>query len=380
MRKRLTSGGGRRYRSRRASMLALRVCLWGCVVPATAQTGAEPPSAFVPARHEVVLGVAERVTVVAGFFGEGQVADIAALHVDGNGDRQLRLLAFADDGWQPVLETTLRSEVSFVDVANIEGRERLVAYGGGRLTWLDTDGTERALVDVPSDFRESARGEVLHVDITRDLNGDGRDDLAVPHGQGFQVLVQTSGGSFTEPLRIGPSAGLDRVYGADGYRYTPWEEGGRIHQMDYDLDDRDDLVFWNGDRFVVHLQTERGLFSPETRTFTTVIPFESDQIASLAAPAGIRSRRLDHMPEGESRGRVLHSLTDMDGDGATDLVVFELKGRACGRCTRRTRCTTVRRARVEAWSFRPNRAPSSSPRASSPESTGTTSTATARST
>lgn len=326
MKKRLTSGGERRYRSSRASMLALRVCLWGCVVPATTQAGTEPAPAFVPARHEVVLGVAERLTVVTGFFGEGRVADIAALHLDENGDRQLRLLAFSDGAWQPVLETTLRSEVSFVDVANIEGRDRLVAYGGGRLTWLDTDGTERALVDVPADFRESPRGEVLHVDITSDLNGDGRDDLAVPHGHGFQVLVQAGGGSFLEPLWIGPSTGLDRVYGADGYRYTPWEEGGRIHLMDYDLDGRGDLVFWDRDRFVVHLQTEHGLFSPEARTFTTGIAFDSDQIASLAAPAGIRTRRLDHMPEGESRGRVLHSLTDMDGDGVTDLVVFELKG------------------------------------------------------
>lgn len=326
MKRRLASSGGRRYRSSRASMLALRVCLWGCVVPAAAHADAGPAPAFVPARHEVLLAVAERLTVVTGFFEEGQVADIAALHVDGNGDRQLRLLAFADGDWQPVLETTLRSEVSFVDVANIEGRDRLVAYGGGRLTWLDADGTEQALVDVPSDFRESPRGEVLHVDITRDVNGDGRDDLVVPDGHGFHVLVQKGGGAFADPVTIGPANGLDRVYGADGYRYRPWEEGGRIHEMDYDLDGRADLLFWNGDHFVVHLQTEHGLFSPEARTFTTGIAFDSDQIASLAAPAGIRSRRLDHMPEGESRGRVLHSLTDMDGDGVTDLVVFELKG------------------------------------------------------
>ena len=326
MRKRLTSGGRKRCRSSRASMLALRVCLWGCVMPAAAPAGAGPPPAFVPARHEVVLGVAERLTLVTGFFGEGQVADIAALHIDGNGDRQLRLFAFADGEWQPVRETTLRSEVSFVDVANIEGRDRLVAYGGGRLTWLDSDLTERALVNLPSDFRVSPRREVLHVDITRDVNGDGRDDLAVPDGQGFHVLVQEDGGAFAGPVTVGPASGLDRVYGADGYRYRPWEEGGRVHLLDYDLDGRDDLVFWNGGHFVVHLQDESGLFLREAETFTTVVPFESDQIASLAAPEGIRRRRLDHMPEGESRGRVLHSLTDMDGDGVADLVVFELKG------------------------------------------------------
>ena len=106
----------------------------------------------------------------------------------------------------------------------------------------------------------------------------------------------------------------------------PWEEGGRIHQMDYDLDGRSDLVFWNDDHFVVHPQDERGLFDREATTFTTGVAFDSDQIASLAAPEGIRRRRLDHMPEGERTGRVLHSLTDMNGDGVADLVVFSLKG------------------------------------------------------
>lgn len=296
------------------------------LAPAGAQAGAEPP-AFVPARHDIVLGAAERLTVLTGFLSNGPVADLAALYIDGDGERQLRIFSLLDGDWSPVVETSLRRDLSFVDIANIDGRDRLVAYGSGLLTWFDPASVEeRELAAVTSDFKASPRREVLHVDIARDLNGDGRDDLAVPRGHGFEVLVQASGGSFSEPQRIGPSTGLDRVYGADGYRYTPWEEGGRIHEMDYDLDGRGDLLFWNGDHFVVHLQTEHGLFSPEARTFTTGIAFDSDQIASLAAPAGVRSRRLDHMPEGESRGRVLHSLTDMDGDGVTDLVVFELKG------------------------------------------------------
>ena len=333
MKKRPSSGGGKHYRSSRISWLALRICLSGCVMPALGHASSEPVPAFVPERHEVVVGAAERLTVLTGFLLDGPVANLAALHIDGDGDRRLRIFSFLDGDWSPAVEATLRRDVSFVDIANIDGRDRLIAYGGGRLTWFDpASGEERELVAVTSDFKASSRREVLHVDITRDLNGDGRDDLAVPHGHGFQVLVQasgsqTNGATFSEPLRIGPAAGLERVYGADGYRYTPWEEGGaRVHQMDYDLDDRDDLVFWNGDHFVVHLQGERGLFDREATTFTTGITFDSDQIASLAAPEGIRQRRLDHMPEGERTGRVLHSLTDMNGDGVTDLVVFSLKG------------------------------------------------------
>ncbi len=295
-------------------------------MPGFGHAGSEAVPAFVPERYEVVLGAADRLTVLTGFLSNGPVADLAVLGVDDGGDRRLRIFSFAGGDWSPAVEASLRRDVSFVDIANVGGRDRLVAYGGGWLTWFDpSSGEERELVAVTSDFRESPRREVLHVDISRDLNGDGRDDLAMPDGHGFQVLVQASDGSFSQPLRIGPSAGLEQVHG-DGYRHAPWEEGGRIHEMDYDLDGRGDLVFWNGDRFVVHLQDDNGLFLSEAERVSTGISFDSDQIVSLAAPEGIRRRRMDHMPEGESNGRVLHSLTDMNGDGVADLVVFSLKG------------------------------------------------------
>ena len=297
------------------------------MVPAAMHSGSEPVPAYAFERYEVAVGAAERQTVLTGFLSGGSVADVAAVYVDGNGDRRLRVFSFADGDWSAAAEATLRPEVIFVDVANIGGQDRLIAYGDGRLTWFDPESaTERYLVAVTSDFRESDRDEVLHVGMTRDLNGDGRDDLVMPHGHGFQVLVQMPGGRFADPIAVGPATGLDRVYGADGYRYRPWEEGGRIHEMDYDLDGRTDLVFWNDDHFAVHLQDDRGLFAAKaSTTFTTGIPFDSDQIASLAAPSGIRSRRRDNMPEGESSGRVLHSLTDMNGDGIADLVVFSLE-------------------------------------------------------
>ena len=85
--------------------------------------------------------------------------------------------------------------------------------------------------------------------------------------------------------------------------------------MDYNRDGRTDLVFWNEDHFEVHYQDERGLFFPEAETFTTDVAFDSDDLASLAAPHGIRRRRFDHNPTGALTGRVLHSLTDLNGDG-----------------------------------------------------------------
>ena len=145
------------------------------------------------------------------------------------------------------------------------------------------------------------------------MNGDQRDDLVVPDVDGFWVFVQMSDGAFADPVKIGPSTDMSRIYGADGYRYDPWSQS-RVHEVDYNRDGRRDLVFWNEDHFEVHHQDEHGLFTPKAETFTTDVTFDSDNSSLLAT--------------GDMTGRVLHSLSDMNDDGVADLVVFLLEGRS----------------------------------------------------
>lgn len=69
--------------------------------------------------------------------------------------------------------------------------------------------------------------------------------------------------------------------------------------------------------------------SPETilrQNLAPHIQFDSTDLAWLAAPEGVRNRRLDHEPEGKLTGRVLHAVRDFNGDGVVDLGIFELKG------------------------------------------------------
>ena len=61
-------------------------------------------------------------------------------------------------------------------------------------------------------------------------------------------------------------------------------------------------VFWNEDHFEVPTQDERKLFAAEAKTFTTDVVFESDQRSSLTT--------------GDMTGRVLRSLTEMQGSNA----------------------------------------------------------------
>ncbi|MXV75141.1 VCBS repeat-containing protein [Candidatus Poribacteria bacterium] len=284
----------------------------GLLGEAVEQTMPAAPE-FTFEQYEVKIGTAKRKTVLTGFLLDGDFAELAVLHIDENDSQHLRIYAFSDNTWVPKVDTTLRSEVLFVDVANVGGHDRLITYEQGRLNWFDPDlATERPLVGVASNFKPPRSGEIPHVDITRDVNGDARDDLVVPDSDGFWVFIQMSDGTFAEKVKIGPSTEMARIRGADGYRYDPWSQS-RVHEIDYDRDGRTDLAFWNEDHFKVHLQDERGLFTSRTKTFTTDVAFDSDRLSLLAA--------------GDMTGRVLHSLADLNGDGVADLVIFKLSGK-----------------------------------------------------
>ena len=297
------------------SILTLGVLLSGYLSLFGEEVEQTPPASveFTFDQYEIVIGSTKRQTVLTGFLLGGAIAEIAVVHIDENDNRHLRIYAFDDNTWASKFDTTLRPEVLFVDVANIGGCNRLITYGNGRLNWFDPDSEmERLLVSVTSNFTPPRKDEIPHVDVTRDVNADGRDDLVVPDSDGFYVFIQMSDGTFTDPVKLGPPTEMERIFGADGYRYDPWSQS-RIYEIDYDRDGRVDLAFWNEDHFEVHLQDKRGLFTPKAITFTTDVTFDSDRLASLTT--------------GNMTGKVLHSLADLNGDGIGDLVVFRLSGR-----------------------------------------------------
>ena len=308
------------------ALFVLATCLAGVLTPAVARPAGQIVPEFTFERQEIEIGSAPRQTVMTGFLSGGNVADVAVVNIDDHGNRRVRIYtyenetgspdshswSFENGSWSLKYDGSLRPGVSFVDMVRIGDRDRLITYEQGRLSALDPDSsTERELAAVISSFKPPRTDEIPHVDITRDVNGDGRDDLVVPGADGFLVFIQTGDGSFADPVEVGPPAVLDRIYGADGYRNDPWSQA-RIHKFDYNGDDRVDLVFWNQDRFEAHLQDERGMFTAEPVTFETGAAFDSDDLSYLST--------------GDMTGRVLHLFSDLNGDGVADLVVFSLDG------------------------------------------------------
>ena len=307
----------RHYRRSLFSILVFGVFLSGCMAASTEVV--DPPAAaqFTFEQYEVVTGSAKRQTVLTGFLLGGAIAELAVLNIDENDERRLRIYAFGDGTWVPRLDATARSR----SVVRRCGQHRRTRPGGH----LRARPPELVRSRIGNGTRAgggyfqlqpASQRRNPHVDVTRDVNGDDRDDLVVPDFDGFWVFIQMRDGAFADPVKLGPSTEMARIYGADGYRYNPWDQS-RVHEMDYNRDGRSDLVFWNEDHFEVHTQDERGLFVPVGTTFTTNVAFDSDELPSLAS--------------GDMTGRVLHSLTDQNGDGVADLVVFSLEGRRISR-------------------------------------------------
>ena len=350
-----SSAAGRTGRRRPGllAMLVPGVLLLGCVTSGAVMPAAAESADGLFERYELVTGeAAHRQTVLSGFFLGGPTAELVVVSVDERYRRRLRMYRLDGAAWVPALETTLGRGVLFVDVARIGGRDRLVTYQSGRLSWLDPDSaTERALIEVAASYRRTEEeGGIPHVDITRDLNHDGRDDLILPDVDGFWITTQSSDGTFTDAVKLGPpepfareavgnldvdepAAGPSRSYGEVGITaVTIPVYLSRVHEMDYDQDGRSDLVFWNEDHFDAHLQDERGRFDPVAESFTVDVPFDSE---------GVYSRAFEYRDQGvlsilfgfgeKTERTVLHSLRDLNGDQVADLVTLTFAGRSIAR-------------------------------------------------
>ncbi len=326
------------------SILVLGVFLSGC--SGLFGKGAAPirhaAAEFTFGQHEVETDTAKHQTVLTGFFLDGDFAELATVNIKKNKNRHLNIYAFSEGTWIPKLEVPLRPEVLFVDVANIGGRDRLITYEHGRLNWFDPDAVvEHALVEVTTNYKATDDGQIPSVDITRDLNSDGLDDLVMPDIDGFWIATQLGDGSFTTPIKLGPpdpfldAVALDH---SDSYRevgITPltvlWYLS-RVHQMDYNHDGRIDLVFWNADHFDVYHQEAGGTFATtETETFTVDIPFDTDGAYSIAFDfKGENMFSLIFGFRKNTKRRVLHTFQDLNSDSVADLVIHSLEGRSLG--------------------------------------------------
>lgn len=291
--------------------------------------------------HKIEIGTEERQTVLTGFLSGENNAELIVLYFDDNSIPQMDMYTFIQGVWEKKLQTQLSPNIVFVDLVKIGERDLLITYQGNQLSWFDFDAKiERVLMDVSIDFKPFIKKEIYHIDITHDINGDGKEDIVLPNVDGFTIATQSEYGLFNEPMKLGPTEPFfDRKALGDNRSYrdvgiTPltvqWYLS-RIHQLDYNRDNRLDLVFWNNDHFDVYYQEGNGLFSPTPDSFTTEVPFDTDSGYSIAFnPCNKNMFTLIFGFRKKIKQRVLYTFKDMNNDSISDMIIHSLEGRSLG--------------------------------------------------
>lgn len=295
------------------------------------------PGAEMFAIHEIKTGVARHQTVLTGSF--GATAALATVDMDESGRQRVQFYGFNGDDWSRTLDSSIGSGSLFVDVLRGTDHDRLIAYRHGRIEWFDPDSaTSDVLAELSTNYRGPDRGGIPRIDISHDLNRDGREDLVVPVVDGFRVALQLPDGSFAMPVKLGPpepfldasAYGEKRTYRQVGI--TPENISwylARVHQLDYDRDGLSDLAFWNGDRFDLYRQNETGTFQTTPDNFQTDVSFDFDGPYALAFQIGDANPVSMVLGLGRyAEHKVLKGFRDLDADGVADLITLTLSGRS----------------------------------------------------
>lgn len=313
---------------------AIALALAGC----TSALSAQDDNALFEA-HEIATPAALHQTVLTGDFDGSGRAQFAVVMVDPVRSLRIRLIAWDGEEWTTTLDGPLDPAVLFVDVVRIAKRDRLIMYRRGRVEWFDPDsGEQRPLVNLRIPYRPAHEDGVPHLDIARDVNGDGLDDVLLPDIDGFRLALQSADGSFRLAVKLGPAEpfarsnayGDKRTYAQAGItaENLPWYLS-RVHRFDFDLDGRRDLVFWDKDRFLAYRQEESGGFGDAPRAFTTEVEFDFDGSYGLAfqfGDASVPSMLLGFGPQ--TQHTILQGFHDLNGDGVADMVTLTLEGRS----------------------------------------------------
>ena len=221
---------------------------------------------------------------------------LVLLGEDEHADRRFTVHVLDQDGWRNVHEAGLPPDALFVDTLASRHIDELVVFDGRRLFRLGPPGWEPKPLPIdplPTIYRGETSG-VASVDVARDVNGDGRDDIVLPDFDGLWVVLQEHTGGFAEPVKIPLAPTMDASLSVT-YTVPP------VYAFDYDGDGRGDLAVLDGARLRV---------------------FKDATVASgdVAVPGGLTTG-----DDGEPV-RALNDVDDYNGDGVADLSVSTEQG------------------------------------------------------
>ncbi len=265
----------------------------------------------------------------------GRLTAVHAEDVDGDGRRDLlalfsvgapprierRVALFLNhrDRFSPVPDriVTAPRDAAFVDLADVDGDHHLeLLFGSARgLAYLggSWDGSMHELADLPGLALLPDEEQLVFLDVARDWNGDGRDEILLPLVDRIAMLARGADGGWTRigDLQLPPRASYSvRADSYDPRARNYWLRAvltvPELRLGDFDGDGRADLFALTEDSVTVY-RGGGALFEP--------------------APALVLPLRTRSEAEVDRNSAVVQiTVRDLDGDGVADLAVNKVTG------------------------------------------------------
>ena len=258
--------------------------------------------------HQIDLGEAISQTVVHGRLTGGGADDLIVFTHDEQA-RRMAVYAYDDAAWSRVHAADVPSEVIFVDMINLGGRDRLLALRREGVAWIDPETWALKPWLAAASMHKVAPPDVRELDIAQDLNGDGLDDVALPGFDGYTAWTQRSDGSLTDPVELAAPPTSRTGFRSAAYRAR------EIYRFDFDGDGNGDVAFWNGDGLDVYLGLADEGFATEPVAVRVPIGLTTDDVTMSFGFGDIV----------DDTRSMLYSVDDYNGDGVADIATSTIQ-------------------------------------------------------
>ncbi|XOV89054.1 MAG: FG-GAP repeat domain-containing protein [Pseudomonadota bacterium] len=261
--------------------------------------------------------IAEEQTVLPAYLRHPDRADLVVLSSLVDGSRKGAVYGLSElfqyDA-APIATFEVPADVVLVDTGRWQDRDTLVFFTADRAIRFDpfTESVQQ-LARIDSAYRVPVAKSLPRLDIFRDMNEDGLDDLMIPGFTGYTLYLQLPDGHFDDGTSIAAPPAMEM-----SFDQQPWYQSRILFSADMTLDGLTDIVCWVDDAFRIFPRLPNGRYAADFLTRPSPVPLEFD---------GVELASYDMRDEDQSDldQRSLYQVRDLDGDSLPELITLNIR-------------------------------------------------------
>lgn len=217
---------------------------------------------------------------------------------------------------EPVSILSIDDDVIFMDTGKVQSgkTQSLLLFKRNQVVIVDPlTGKQSELIRFSSLYMHPVAEVLPSLDLVKDINGDGLEDLMVPDFDGYWVYLQIEDGVFDQGrlIRIPAIMGVPSDWGLS---YRPVKP----YFADMNLDGLQDIVFWAQGEQKTFFQESMFNFSTTAESHKFSIELVDEGMVGITIGVG------DAEDQSNVEVKSLYNLTDLNGDGFADVVTMSV--------------------------------------------------------